>query len=40
MVEGYSRKGKKELMQFISTALGSHAETEYLYNFSKKTRLF
>jgi four helix bundle protein len=36
IVEGYSRKGKKELKYFINIALGSLAETEYLFNFSKK----
>ena len=36
IVEGYARKSKKELMQFIGIALGSHAETEYLFSFSKK----
>ena len=32
IVEGYARKSKKELAQFIGIALGSHAETEYLFN--------
>lgn len=36
IVEGYARKSKKELFQFISIALGSHAEVEYLFSFSKK----
>ena len=36
IVEGYARKSKKELLQFINIALGSHAETEYLFNFSKR----
>ena len=36
IVEGYARKSKKELFQFISIALGSHAEMEYLFSFSKK----
>lgn len=36
IVEGYSRKSKKELKQFINISLGSLAETEYLYNFSNK----
>jgi len=36
IVEGYARKSKKELAQFINIALGSLAETEYLLNFSKR----
>jgi four helix bundle protein len=36
IVEGYNRKGKKELVRFIEIALGSLAETEYLVEFSKK----
>ena len=36
IVEGYARKSKKELYQFITIALGSHAEMEYLYGFSKR----
>jgi len=36
IVEGYARKSKKELAQFISIALGSHAETEYLFDFSRR----
>lgn len=36
IVEGYARKSKKEFLQFINIALGSHAETEYLFNFSKR----
>jgi four helix bundle protein len=40
IVEGYARKSKKELMQFVSIALGSHAETEYLFNFSKRLGFF
>ena len=40
IVEGYTRKGKKELSQFINIALGSYAETEYLFNFSKKLGYF
>ncbi len=38
IVEGYARKSKKELKQFINIALGSHAETKYLFNFSKRLR--
>lgn len=36
IVEGYARKSKKELSQFINIALGSLAETEYLLGFSKR----
>jgi four helix bundle protein len=36
IVEGYARKSKKELAQFINIALGSLAETEYLLDFSKR----
>jgi four helix bundle protein len=36
IVEGYTRKSKKELGQFLNIARGSLAETEYLFNFSKK----
>ncbi len=34
IVEGYSRKGDKELARFIDIALGSLAETRYLLGFS------
>ncbi len=34
IVEGYARKGKKELLRFLNTALGSLAETEYLLDFA------
>jgi four helix bundle protein len=36
IVEGYARKSKKELAQFINIALGSLAETEYLLDFAKR----
>jgi len=36
IVEGYARKSKKELLQFINIAFASHAETEYLFSFSKR----
>jgi len=36
IVEGYAGNNKKEPKQFIRIALGLHAETEYLYNFSKR----
>jgi len=34
IVEGYSRRGDKELARFINIALGSLAETKYLLSFS------
>jgi four helix bundle protein len=34
IVEGYSRKGDKELSYFINISLGSLAETKYLLYFS------
>jgi len=34
IVEGYSRKGDKELSRFINISLGSLAETKYLLYFS------
>ncbi len=36
IVEGYTRKGDKELSRFVSIAIGSMAETEYLLDFSKR----
>ncbi len=36
IVEGYSRKGDKELANFINIALGSMAETKYLLHFSHR----
>jgi four helix bundle protein len=36
IVEGYARKGDKELSRFVNIALGSIAEVEYLLDFSKK----
>ena len=36
IVEGYSRKGDKELSHFISIALGSFAETKYLLHFAHR----
>ena len=35
IVEGYSRKGDKELSRFLSIALGSLGEVKYLLYFSK-----
>jgi len=34
IVEGYSRKGDKELAHFVSISLGSLAETKYLLEFA------
>lgn len=36
IVEGYARKGDKELARFVNIAIGSMAETEYLLDFSKR----
>jgi len=36
IVEGYARKGDKELARFVNIALGSMTETEYLLNFSMR----
>ncbi|MEC4686378.1 MAG: four helix bundle protein [Nitrospirota bacterium] len=36
IVEGYARKGDKELARFVSIAIGSMAETEYLLDFSRR----
>ena len=36
IVEGYSRKGDKELARFINISLGSLAETKYLLYFSDR----
>jgi four helix bundle protein len=36
IVEGYARKGDKELARFVSIAIGSMAEAEYLLDFSKR----
>ena len=36
IVEGYSRKGDKELSRFVSISLRSLAETKYLLHFSKR----
>ncbi|PIY82920.1 MAG: four helix bundle protein [Candidatus Omnitrophica bacterium CG_4_10_14_0_2_um_filter_44_9] len=34
IVEGYARRTKKELAQFLNISLGSLAETEYILDFS------
>jgi len=36
IVEGYARKGDKELARFINFSIGSLAETEYLLRFACK----
>jgi len=36
IVEGYARKGDKELARFFNIAIGSLAEAEYLLYFSKE----
>jgi four helix bundle protein len=36
IVEGYSRKGDRELARFINISLGSLAETKYLLYFSNR----
>jgi len=36
IVEGYARKGDKELARFVNIAIGSLAETEYLLDFSHR----
>ncbi len=36
IVEGYARKGDKELARFVNIAIGSLAETEYLLGFSAR----
>ncbi len=40
IVEGYSRKGDKELARFINISLGSLAETKYLLYFSDRLGYF
>lgn len=36
IVEGYSRKGDKEIARFVGISLGSLAETKYLLHFSNR----
>jgi four helix bundle protein len=36
IVEGYARKGDKELARFVNISIGSLAEVEYLLDFSKR----
>jgi four helix bundle protein len=40
VVEGYSRKGDKELSRFVNISLGSLAETKYLLYFSHRLGYF
>src|SRR2546428_291016 len=40
IVEGYSRKGDRELARFVDIALGSLAEVKYLLHFSKDLGYF
>ena len=40
IVEGYSRKGDKELAHFVNISLGSLAETKYLIYFSNRLTYF
>lgn len=40
IVEGYSRKGDKELSHFVNISLGSLAETKYLIYFSNRLGYF
>ena len=40
VVEGYSRKGDKELSRFVNISLGSLAETKYLLYFSHRLDFF
>jgi four helix bundle protein len=39
IVEGYSRKGDKELTHFLNISLGSLAETKYLLHFANRLGL-
>ena len=36
LVEGYSRRGDKELRHFVNIALGSLAEVKYLLHFARR----
>ena len=36
IVEGYSRKGQKELVQFLNISIGSMAEAKYLLHFANR----
>jgi four helix bundle protein len=40
IVEGYSRKGDKELAHFVNISLGSLAETKYLLHFARRLGYF
>ncbi len=36
IVEGYARKGNRELMHYLNSSLGSFAETKYLLHFAQR----
>jgi len=38
IVEGYARKGDKELARFVNISIGSLAEVEYLLDFSVRMK--
>jgi len=38
IVEGYARKGDKELARFVNISIGSLAEVEYLLDFSERMK--
>jgi four helix bundle protein len=38
IVEGYARKGDKELARFVNISIGSLTEVEYLLEFSRKLK--
>jgi four helix bundle protein len=38
IVEGYARKGDRELARFVNISLGSLAETKYLLSFSNRLK--
>ncbi|MFZ2196372.1 MAG: four helix bundle protein [Thermodesulfovibrionales bacterium] len=40
IVEGYARKGDKELSRFVSISIGSLAEVEYLLTFARRLGYF
>lgn len=40
IVEGYARKGDKELARFVNISIGSLAEVEYLLSFARRLEYF
>jgi four helix bundle protein len=40
IVEGYARKGDKELARFVNISIGSLAEVEYLLSFANRLGYF